>query len=451
MIDNILDSGYSFSDKQQPLRFRVRGLNIMLLLCIVAGSYYMLLFYSQETYREFYVIQRNFLFVMLSLGYLIVLRHSVKYYNMILMMMVFTLLIFFIHVLYVQADNSSRHLWFVLPIVVSYYFGNRNLGIGTTVISVAVLVIYSQQSFMPSSIATFSLHDGISILLLLSIVIAIFQKEYQRVVSSLKVNELKLKKSNTLLDSQMKHELAENEEKTALMIKESRFAQMGKILSMIAHHWRQPLSSISTASANMKMSIMLNERNDEKFLNNIESIDHHVVLLSKTINDFRGFFQSSKEKQVTTMQKIMKDAFDIVQETMTSNGIRFELDMSNSVSIKVYKQELVQAVLNILTNANEVFIERKLENAMMSIRTFYNDEDVMVEIEDNAGGVDIQPLSNIFEPYFSTKKERNGTGLGLYVSKTIIEKQLHGSLVASQTEKGLSFMITIPRYLGETV
>jgi len=451
MINNILDSGYKFSNKEHSLKFRVRGLNIMFILAIIAGSYYAVMFYLEELYSGFYVAERNVLFVMLSMVYMVALRVSVRYYKTVLMLMVFTLMLLFIHTLHVQIDNSSRHLWFVMPIVIAYYFGNRDLGIGITILSVIVLIVYNQQTLIPSNISSFSLLDSISILVLLSILIALFQKEYQRAISTLKEKEQKLKDANKLLDRQMKHELEDNQEKTALMIKESRFAQMGKILSMIAHHWRQPLSSISTSSANMKMSIMLDDTSDEKFLNNIESIDYHVTRLSKTINDFRGFFQSSKEMEETTIQKIMKDAFDIVQETMTSNGISFDLDINDRATIKVYKNELVQAILNILTNANEIFLERKQNNAWMSIRSFHNDRDVIVKIEDNAGGMDAEQLSNIFEPYFSTKKERNGTGLGLYVSKTIIENQTHGSLVATRTEKGLSFMITIPRYLQGTV
>jgi len=449
MIKNILESGYHFKGQDYDLKFRVRIYNVMSILGALAGFYYAVLFYTKELYTNSYMLELELLFSILCLLSMILLRVSITYYNKILVSMIFVLITLLVSALYIQTDNPSRHLWFVMPIVVSYYLGNRDLGIGTTAISIVMLIVYSQQTFMPRDILTFSLFDTVSVLLLLSIFIGLFQKEYQRVVTTLKKHEAELKASNEVLDSKIKKEIEANEEKTSLIIKESRFAQMGKILSMIAHHWRQPLSSISTSSANMKMSIMLQDASEEKLLLNIESIDHHVRLLSQTINDFRGFFHSSEHKEESSAQKLMKDTFDIVQKTMSDDGIVFDLELTNNVAINIYKNEMVQAVLNILTNADEIFVTRQQSDAWMGIRSSYDKEYVYIEIEDNAGGTDIENLSDIFEPYYSTKKERNGTGLGLYVSKTIIESQAHGRLDVKRTDKGLCFTIAIPRFFAE--
>ena len=451
MIDNVLESRQDFSLEQERQRFRFRTLNVMFLLAIFASLYYAIFYYFRDEYVDFYIFERNILFSLISALLFMWLRYFPTMYKRVLYTFIAVLYLLFIHILYIQVDDSSRQLWFIMPIVVGYYLSGSSLGIVTTLLSIMVLITYNMQSYYPSNISFFSLFDIIGIMVLLSILIAIFQKEYQRVVYILKNNEQKLRDLNGVLDEKIEEELAKSEEKTALIIKESRFAQMGKILSMIAHHWRQPLSSISTSSANMKMSIMLKDSSDEKYLHNIESIDYHVNRLSKTINDFRSFFQSSQQLTVTTAQKIMKDAFNIIQETMTDNGIIFDLNLTDNATVKVYKNEMVQAVLNILTNANEIFEEFPNRKSWMGIRSFHDEMYVYIEIEDNAGGIKLERLSDMFEPYFSTKKSKSGTGLGLYISKTIIESQAHGKLDVKQTEEGLCFTIAIPRFFPEKV
>lgn len=439
-------SNYKFSEKEKATAFRFKTLSFFIWITIFSSIYYIFFFYIKDLYREFYIIEFMIAIVFFSVCMLYYLRRSKEHYNKVIYSFLILLLILFTYILHVEMDNSGRHLWFILPIVVSYYLIGRRQGIITTFFIIILLLTYGLQSYMPSTINEFSLIDGISIIILLSICIFVFEKEYENVLRNSHEYYALLEQNNEDLGSKAKSEIISNEKKTSLLIEESRFAQMGKTLSMIAHHWRQPLSSISTSSANIKLSIMLDECVKEKLMINIENIDTHVKLLSETINDFRSFFKSSKHKEFLTGHKIMKDAFKIIQETMTSNGITFDLDLDNETKVYVYKNEMVQAVLNILTNANEIFVLNEQKDARMKIKISNNDEELIIRIQDNAGGVDKDALDDLFDPYYSTKLVKNGTGLGLYISKTIIEEQALGKLLVENKNRGLCFTIKVPRH-----
>jgi signal transduction histidine kinase len=403
------------------------------------------MFATQRLYEGSSLVERNISFAIIGIVLMIVMRISKKFYNKVLILFFTMLILLFIHTLVVEVGNSARHFWFAIPILMAYYLYSRKAGMYIAAIVLAIFAIYSTQELGVEK-DSFSLIDAGVIIFALSIILSVFQKDYEQVVTDLEHYQGELKAENTTLGSVAEYESKENAHKTALIIEASRFAQMGKILSMIAHHWRQPLSSISTSSANMKMSIMLDDIDPKKLLHNIDTVDSHVKQLSDTINDFRSYFKSSKTKEVLSGKNIMKDTFNIIQETMSSNGIRFDLDIEDSSLVEVYKKEMVQAILNILTNANEIFIANGQKDAKIWIRISHDSKDMIIEIEDNAGGVKVEELSRLFEPYYSTKLSRNGTGLGLYISKTIIEGQAHGSLDVSKTEMGLCFTLKVPRF-----
>jgi signal transduction histidine kinase len=234
---------------------------------------------------------------------------------------------------------------------------------------------------------------------------------------------------------------------------QTRLAQMGEMISMIAHQWRQPLGAINTAimSINTKRKLGkfdLNKEEDrDKFFAFMDkkhtNVLNYVQGLSQTIDDFRNFFKPNKAKELVSITQPIENALDIVEASMESKGIIIEKRYEDISEISLYQNELMQVVLNILKNAQDNFIEKSIKDAKIEISTRVEGDEHIITIRDNGGGIPDDILPKIFDPYFSTKDERNGTGLGLYMSKTIVEEHHNGILSAVNSEDNIIFEIKL--------
>ena len=214
---------------------------------------------------------------------------------------------------------------------------------------------------------------------------------------------------------------------------------------MIAHQWRQPLTAISARTNNLLFKIMMNdELNKELFKNELEHIGEYSQHLSKTIDDFRGFFDKDKTKEKTTLEDIANSTLNIVQTSVESNNINIITNFNCNKEFETYTSELKQVILNLIKNAEDALIDKKTNNPIITIESNYDFENKQVLIiKDNAGGIPDNIIDNIFDPYFSTKKEKDGTGIGLYMSKTIIEDHCGGKLSVSNDNDGAVFKIIL--------
>jgi two-component system, NtrC family, sensor kinase len=248
-------------------------------------------------------------------------------------------------------------------------------------------------------------------------------------------------------------EIAKNEEKQKIMEAQSRFAAMGEMIGMIAHQWRQPLASIGTASFNLKYKLLAQEYDLETkegreyqstfFKKKLDEIELYVQNLTTTIDDFRNFFKTDKAYVRANINNPIKNTLKIMQEDLTSNNIDVILNLSSQTSIDIYENEIAHVIINILKNAQDKFLEKNIKNAKIEIETTDLENGVKVDIYDNGGGIEKDNLDIIFEPYFSTKKEKNGTGIGLYMSKIIVEKNHKGKIYASNIKEGVCFSIIL--------
>ena len=232
--------------------------------------------------------------------------------------------------------------------------------------------------------------------------------------------------------------------KEEIMIAQSRHAAMGEMISMIAHQWRQPISVIAMDANNILADIELDMLDKEELLETSQDIIHQTQELSKTIDDFREFFKPDKNAQEVRVQSVVDDALAIVGKSLENNDVHLHLNLDASLKITTYSRELMQVLINIIKNAKEALVEHNTPLKEISISAHTNEEELSLSICDNAGGIESTIMPKIFQPYFTTKDEKNGTGLGLYMSKTIIEKHLGGTITAFNKEDGVCFEIKLP-------
>jgi signal transduction histidine kinase len=243
----------------------------------------------------------------------------------------------------------------------------------------------------------------------------------------------------------VEQELREKQYKQLLA--SSRSAAMGDMISMIAHQWRQPLSLVTTLMADLKIKKELGILDEDALDKSFSKIEETIHYLSDTVNDFRDYFKPNKVKSTIKLHELFCKSIFFLKDEMTQYGIKYKVNISEETEIYSYKNELLQSVINIIKNSIDAFKEREsLTNKSIIVTLKQEDNYLTIFIEDNAGGIDKANLEKIFEPYFSTKS-KNGTGLGLYMCKTIIEKHLNGSITLTSDTNGTKVAITLPPFL----
>jgi len=263
--------------------------------------------------------------------------------------------------------------------------------------------------------------------------------DYFLKTQALEDKTLELQYLNNNLEKLVIQEVEKNSKKDKILFQQNRNAQMGEMIAMIAHQWRQPLNAISAATTLMDQKIKTNKFDNDVAQMITSKIHTYVEHLSSTIDDFRNFFKPDKEKRFTDFQKIYNKAINLVDASLEKSGIKINCNVVKVEEFESYENELIQVVLNLLKNAEDVFLDKDIENKFINITI----DGLNFYIEDNAHGVPEDIINKIFDPYFSTKKKKDGTGLGLYMSKTIIEEHCNGKLTVSNSDIGAVFKIEI--------
>jgi len=256
-------------------------------------------------------------------------------------------------------------------------------------------------------------------------------------------DRIKIEELNKMLEEKIAKEVEIHRQKDQQLFQQSRLAQMGEMMSMIAHQWRQPLSAISSTSSAINLKARLGKLDKETTTALSRDILDYVQHLSSTIDDFREFFKSNKDLKKTSYDELIKSVLKIIESSIKTKNIELILELNCSDEFKTYPNEIRQVILNLIKNAEDILIEKDIKEPFIKIKTHKKDDKLIFEIEDNGGGVpeDIKDL--IFDPYFSTKTKKDGTGLGLYMSKTIIEEHCNGKLSLSNSSNGAVFKIVL--------
>jgi len=229
----------------------------------------------------------------------------------------------------------------------------------------------------------------------------------------------------------------ENIKKEKLLVQQSKMAAMGEMLENIAHQWRQPLSVISTCTSGIMLQKEFNTLNDEILNDSLKNIMNTTAYLSNTIDDFKNFFERDKQRIDFNVTDIVKKTIDLVEMSFSSNDIELIKNFKEDIVINNYKNELMQVLLNILNNAKDALLSnnKDLEQVkLIQIDLFEENNRVVIEIKDNAGGIPVNIKDKIFEPYFTTKHQSQGTGIGLFMTQEIVKKHMEGEIKVSNVE-----------------
>jgi len=234
----------------------------------------------------------------------------------------------------------------------------------------------------------------------------------------------------------------ELKEKDKMILAQSRYAAMGEMISMIAHQWRQPLNIIGISVANVQIKQAMNMLDKTIIDDSIMIITENIAFMSDTIDDFRNFFKPDLPRELTTIQNVMDTTLKIIGKDLEYNNISINIDNNSQTSLLIYKNSLVQVLLNLFGNAKDEFVTKKVISAAITVNIDENKDAISIAICDNAGGIPESIIDKINQPYFTTKK-LNGTGLGLYISQTIIEKHFFGTITWHNKLHGACFVITL--------
>jgi len=255
--------------------------------------------------------------------------------------------------------------------------------------------------------------------------------------------EAEILEINNHLEEKVQIETEKNRQQELFMLQQNRLAQIGEMISMIAHQWRQPLNTLAMLNQTIILKHKLHKLDDALMddfkVNSKKQIDQ----MSSTIDDFRNFFSPEKEKVNFFINEVVHHVLDILKPALESEKINITVQEEGSFSINGYPNELGQAILNIISNAKDALIENNIQSKQILISLQETENSIMLNINDNAGGIPEKIIDKIFDPYFSTKTEKNGTGLGLYMTKMIISEHMDGRLSVRNTQSGAQFSILL--------
>ncbi|MCT7567458.1 PAS domain-containing sensor histidine kinase [Aliarcobacter butzleri] len=261
----------------------------------------------------------------------------------------------------------------------------------------------------------------------------------------LKVAKLQLENLNSSLEKRIEDEIKKNTKQQHMIMQQNKLAQMGEMIENIAHQWRQPLAQINSSIILIDAILEKHNFKDTLVENKLTEIESLTSYMSKTISDFKNFFNPNKKKTIFNVEEAIQKANDVLKGLINSHHIQMEINIEKDLKINSYLGEFQQVILIIINNSIDAFIHMNIHFPKILINAYTDNESLVIHIEDNALGINSELLDKIFEPYFTTKHKAQGTGLGLYIAKMIVENSLLGFLSVENKQNGAGFTIKIPK------
>jgi signal transduction histidine kinase len=294
---------------------------------------------------------------------------------------------------------------------------------------------------VPNSIRDTSIRDSALFIAIILIVILFFiykESIHEEVVAQ------KNREMNETLQSRVAEEVIKNKENQEILFQQSKMASMGEMIGNIAHQWRQPLNALSALNVSLSMKYNTGKLTEDDVFIFKEKSNYLIQRMSDTINDFRNFFYPDKSVERFRVDKAIDDAINFIKGSYRINNIKIINYSSCKLEITNHKNELIQVLLNIFNNSKDAIKEFNSQNGVVIIDVIMLENSLKITIQDNGGGIDQEIIDRVFEPYFTTKFKDEGTGIGLYMSKMIIEESMGGRLKLENKDLGVLTTIKLP-------
>ena len=253
-----------------------------------------------------------------------------------------------------------------------------------------------------------------------------------------------LEKLNTNLEQKIQKEIAKNRQKDQKIFENEKRSQISEMIGNIAHQWRQPLNMISTCAGGIQLKQEHGLLDEKSLKEDTNKIVKTTKDLSNTIDSFSSFLSSNNHKEKLNIKDFLVGLKNIVQDNLHDNGINLLLDIPDkNLEINTIKSDLTTVLLHIIYNSKDILLERGIEKGFLKLSAQKENDNVAIKIEDNGKGIDDKIIGKIFDPYFTTKHQSQGTGMGLYICQIIVSKRLEGYISVANTSKGAKFIINL--------
>ena len=420
MLKNFFTSNWNFSEEERELRSKFQMMNIGIVLSSIAVLYGTTLNIVKGNYAlaafEFSLFLSN-----IVLWYL--LRRDKNFYGFVSVAVTAQFTFLLILLIYVSKPEDMKITWFFTYPIIILYFKNERNAVPWFLFLIMMVLIAPIQPFFHTDFTFFQLFYLSFVLSVVSIIVYFYK---------VKMDEAA--------------QLIHNQEKMIAL--QSRQAVMGEMISMIAHQWRQPLSTVTLQISNLEVKKLLGETpKSDEYEAALEKISDTVVYLSETIDDFQTYFRPNKEITTVAADELLQRVVGFVEPRLHKYAITLDFKKAEPIVLYTYANEIVQVLLNIMNNAIDELIARRVKKPKIELQIIKKIESVLFSISDNAGGIATENIATIFEPYFSTKG-KNGTGLGLYMSQMIMQKQFHTKIEVFSSKEGATFNVEVPLRLA---
>ena len=437
-LDNFMTSGWNFSDSEYALKNKFQIINIMLVLNIIGLGIAITINILKNI--EGLVLAESIVFLgasivflgaFLMLYYLRVNKKSIDFFSQVISL---EYLFLFAMVIYIGEPSDMKHVWiYAYPLILLNIQSNKK-SIFWVVSFIFILSMAPFQTFIDLKYSDFQIFYMILVLVIVSIITYFYQY---------KMIEARETIASQRLDIEKKYK--ELSKKDSMLTAQSKQAVMGEMMTMIAHQWRQPLSTVTLSISNIQFKKMLGQEvSDEELNEALSAISDTVVYLSDTVDDFQTFFHPKKEKGVIEIHELLHKAVNFVTPRIQDNKIEININKYVEIEVVTYINELVQIILNILNNALDALESTKKESKKIIIYVELKGAYIYISIVDNANGIPDDIVDDIFNPYFSTKG-KNGTGLGLYMSQMLAQKQFAGDITFTSSSLGTHFLVKVKK------
>ena len=430
-LDNFMTSGWNFSNNEYALKNKFQIINIILISNII-GLAIAISINVFKNIEGFILVESIVLFATFIMLYM--LRSSKKYIDIFSQIISLQFLLLFSLLVYIGEPSEMKHAWvFTYPLILLNLQSNKK-SIIWVISFILILLISPFQTYIDINYSTFQIFYMVLVLVLVTIITYYYQ---------FKMIQAREIIASQRLDIEKKYK--ELSKKDSMLTAQSKQAVMGEMMTMIAHQWRQPLSTVTLNISNIQFKKMLGqELSDEELNKALSEISDTVVYLSNTVDDFQTFFHPKKEKSVIEIHELLQKAVNFATPRTKEHKIYININKYLEIEIVSYVNELVLIMLIILNNAIDALESAKKDSAKIIIYVELKGEYIYISIVDNASGISEDIIESVFDPYFSTKG-KNGTGLGLYMSQMLAQKQFDGDITFTSSSLGTHFLIKIKK------